>query len=146
MGLAGLVDVAEDVGYPRHKEDIGLALAYHGVEPGPYFVLPLLGPSNVRDALGRGVAVFLNPTYYLGATDLSSSDASAISGGLTATDVINTRAGLLETIESAKEASLDYYLFTRAAYYQLRERDLYDGNPPAQELDFDDEFDDEDDE
>ena len=55
FGLAGLIDFASGVGIPRHDEDFGQTLAVWGVEPGPYLVLPLIGPSGFRDAVGIGV-------------------------------------------------------------------------------------------
>lgn len=61
VGVVGLIDVAKDWGLPDHDEDFGIALAYHGVPSGPYLVIPVVGPSSVRDGVGRVVDAFLDP-------------------------------------------------------------------------------------
>lgn len=139
VGILGFVDFAKQVGLPADDEDFGLALAYHGVPAGPYFVLPLLGPSTIRDAFGKGVDICLYPLTYIGSiSSLSNSDASAISLGARALEVIDTREGLLEAIETAKDSSVDYYLFTQSAYYQIRRSMLHDGATPDEVEEFDD--------
>jgi phospholipid-binding lipoprotein MlaA len=65
MGLGGLFDVAEKMGLERHDEDFGQTMAVAGVNEGPYLVLPLIGPSNPRDAFGKIVDAFLDPMTYL---------------------------------------------------------------------------------
>lgn len=127
VGLAGLVDVAQYVDLPKHEEDIGLALAYHGVPSGPYLVLPFFGPSNFRDTIGLVVDTALDPVFWVTSSNkIDSSDRFWISTGTTGLRVINTRARLLDAVEAAKESSLDYYLFVQGAYYQYREGLLYD--------------------
>ena len=150
FGAAGLFDIAKGVGLEDHVEDFGTALGYHGVGPGPYLVLPFLGPSNLRDGFGRLVDAFLNPTYYMHSYGLHANEADIAIYSSTALDFINQRANLFETVETAKESSLDYYLFVQSAYYQYRKGKIYDGAPPDEdpfadefEDDFDDEFDDE---
>lgn len=133
IGLVGLVDVAKQIGLEQHEEDFGLALAYYGVPPGPYLVLPLLGPSNVRDGIGRVVDSFLDPIGWVSYTSLDSDSKLAIILGTKSLDFIDQRAGLIEAIETAKESSVDYYLFLQGAYYQHRRGVLYDGNPPEEE-------------
>lgn len=138
LGVAGLFDVAKHVGLADHEEDFGSALGYWGVGTGPYMVLPFLGPSNVRDTVGTVVDLALDPFYFLDyfdATDLHW----AISGGETALKVVDTRAGLLDAVESAKESSVDYYLFSRGAFQQYREGVIHDGKVPARELSLDEE-------
>lgn len=142
FGLAGFFDPAKELGLNKHYEDLGVALGYHGVPPGPYIVIPLLGPSNLRDAVGRIGQAFLDPTYYLETYGVYEDTALAIAAGKTALDAINTRASLLDAVESAKDASLDYYLFTQSAYHQLRQNHIYDGDPPEKD-EFDEEFDEE---
>lgn len=133
-GILGFIDVAKQAGFPADDEDFGLALAYHGVPAGPYFVLPLLGPSTIRDAFGRGIDVCLYPLTYVGSiSSLSNSDATAISLGARVLEVIDTREGLLEAIETAKDSSVDYYLFTQSAYYQIRRSMLHDGATPEED-------------
>ncbi len=135
VGVAGLIDVAEDFGLPRHNEDFGTALAYHGVPAGPYLVLPFWGPSNVRDAVGRGVDFFLNPFYWFNTQSQASyATRDAITISATALDTVDTRAGMLEAIEAAKESAVDYYLFVQSAYYQHRRGVIFDGTPPEDDI------------
>ena len=133
VGVAGLIDVGKHVGLPDHEEDFAIALAYHGVPPGPYLVLPFLGPSNLRDAVGLLADAVLNPFYWVGRTDLHDDAQNALIYGSTALKAIDTRARLLDAVETAKESSVDYYLFVQGAYYQYRRGVLYDGNPPDEE-------------
>jgi phospholipid-binding lipoprotein MlaA len=131
VGIVGLIDVAKEVGLPDHEEDFGLALAYHGVPPGPYIVLPFIGPSNLRDTVGFVCDSFLNPFYWLGAyTNMSGNHVVQVNTAQTALRVVDIRAGLIDAIDTAKESSVDYYLFVQGAYYQHRRGVLYDGNPP----------------
>jgi phospholipid-binding lipoprotein MlaA len=127
IGIGGLIDVAKEFGLEKHSEDFGIALAYHGVPAGPYLVLPLYGPSNVRDAVGLAVDSFLDPIAWLSFTGMKSSTRAVIQGGLVGLRIVRTRAGLIQAIETAKESSLDYYLFMQSAYYQFRHGLLTDG-------------------
>ena len=136
VGIAGFFDVASEIGLERKREDLGLTFAHWGLPPGPYIVLPFLGPSNLRDALGRGGDAFGNPVFYLGrATDWDSDTVFWTQAGLIALDTVNTRASMLDTVKSAKEAAFDYYLTMQGAYYQYRRGQYYDGNPPDEEDD-----------
>lgn len=132
FGVGGFIDVAEGMGLPEHDEDFGIALAYNGVPAGPYLVLPLLGPSNLRDGVGRAVDSFIHPVYWIAKGTAGSDDATSITLGFRAVEVTDTRAGLTEAIKAAKESSLDYYLFVQSAYYQYREAKLYDGELPPE--------------
>lgn len=127
VGIVGLVDVAEDIGLPDHEEDFGTALAYHGVPAGPYLVLPILGPSNVRDGVGRIVDGFLDPIGWIYYSSASSGVKLGVSATALGVKLVSTRAGLLQAVETAKESSLDYYLFTQGAYYQYRHGVITDG-------------------
>lgn len=131
VGLLGFIDVAKDVGLEEHSEDFGVALAYHGVPEGPYMVLPILGPSNLRDAFGRLVDVFTDPFFYVRYSTLNSDQENGIIFGAKTIEAIDTRADLLEAVETSKESSLDYYLFLQSTYHQYREGVIYDGNPPS---------------
>lgn len=126
IGLGGLFDVAQYTGLEPHEEDFGVALAYRGVPSGPYLVLPILGPSNFRDTLGLVVDGFLYPPSYI--------DPMSVGIGLRIAEGIDTRAGLLEAVETAKDTSLDYYLFSKAAYYQYRRSLLTDGLEEEEEV------------
>lgn len=127
IGIAGFIDFAKDMGLPDHDEDFGITLAYHGVPAGPYLMLPILGPSNVRDGVGRIVDAFLDPIGWVRYTNLSSSTQLAIAGGALGLKLIHTRSGLLQAIDTAKESSLDYYGFMQGAYYQHRYGLMTDG-------------------
>ena len=133
VGVAGLIDVGKHIGLPDHEEDFGIALAYHGVPAGPYIVLPFLGPSNMRDTVGLVVDTVLNPFYWLGHTNLHSDAQLAIASGATVLKAIDTRVRLLDGVKTAKDSSVDYYLFVQGVYYQYRRGELYDGNPPEEE-------------
>lgn len=128
FGGLGLFDLAGDYfGLPPEEEDtgpfqshFGLTLGIWGIAPGPYLVLPFLGPSSPRDAVGlAGDGAFQIYTYYL---PISTLAAWGIFGGTGAVDIVNYRAGFLEAVQRAKEASLDYYSFVRNAYVQRRWR------------------------
>ncbi len=139
FGIGGLIDVAGAAGNPKRNEDFGQTLGVWGMGPGPYWVLPLLGPSTTRDAGGRVVDTALTPTTYL----VKNTD---VNFGLYALDIVNFRSNLLETEKVLDEAgAVDRYSFLRDAYLQRREVLIYDGNPPKKEGDdedfvFDDEI------
>ena len=146
VGLGGLIDVAKEVGLEKHEEDFGTALAHHGVPSGPYLMLPLLGPSNVRDGIGRVVDSFLDPIGWVAYETADDNDAFWITTSSTALRVVHTRAELLEAVEAAREASVDYYLFVQSAYYQNRDAVINDKrtseeeDPFAEDEAFDEEF------
>ena len=127
LGIGGLIDFAAEWGLPVHDEDFGITLAYHGVPAGPYLVLPILGPSSVRDGVGRIVDGFLDPIGWVGYSSLSAGTKAAIIAGSLGVKLVHTRAGLLQAVETAKESSVDYYLFVQGAYYQHRHGVLTDG-------------------
>jgi phospholipid-binding lipoprotein MlaA len=131
-GVGGLVDVADGMGLPRSQADFGQTLAVWGTPSGPYLVLPLLGPSNPRDAVGRGVdSVILDPWGLLNTIVFDESDFLEILGytraGLTAVDA---RARSLAATDELKRASLDYYAAIRSAFRQNREQAIRAGLPP----------------
>ena len=130
FGVLGLFDVATDWGLPENENDFGLALASHGVGPGAYLMLPVMGPSNVRDAVGSAVDFVLDPFTILGFTDVRAGIVDPVSIGATGVKTVNTRSSLIEAIDTARESSLDYYLFVQGAYYQHRWGLLWKGNPP----------------
>ena len=123
LGLGGLLDVASEMGLEKRKEDFGQTLGYWGVKPGPYVVLPILGPSTVRDALA-------SPIDMQGDVTQQFNDQVTRSV-LTVTRLLDVRSGLLESLDVIKAAALDPYSFVRDAYLQKRENDVHDGNPPA---------------
>ena len=133
FGLAGLLDPASEMGLTRRPEDFGQTLGRWGLPNGPFLVLPLLGPSSVRDGAGLLVDRQLSPST------LPNTDAGRY--GTTALEVVHTRATLLQTTRLLDEVALDKYAFIRDAYLARRRDALYDGAPPMEA--FEDDFDDE---
>lgn len=123
LGLGGVVDVASELKLEKRKEDFGQTLGYWGVKPGPYVVLPILGPSTLRDALASPIDMQGDVTQQF--KDPSTRHV------LTATRLLDVRTGLLVSLDAIKAAALDPYSFVRDAYLQKRENDVHDGNPPA---------------
>jgi len=122
LGLLGFVDIASRLGFPAHQEDYGQTLAVWGIPSGPYLVLPLLGPSTARDALGKV------PEFYI-ADPLWDPDDTAVTitrFGLRAVDV---RSRLLD-LDRIVQMQVDPYLFFREAYLQNRRRAIMDGATP----------------
>lgn len=133
LGVAGLFDVASDMGIPQHDEDFGQTLGAWGVGEGAYLVLPLFGPLTLRDGVGRIVDIPLDPVNYL-----DSGPAFV----LTAVDIINLRANLEAAVKQLNDA-FDPYAFLRASYLQRRQKLVRDGreDPNADPFeDFDDDF------
>ncbi len=118
-GIAGFFDPATRFGIGFYDEDFGQALGYWGTPAGPYLVLPIIGPSSPRDAVGWGMDWVL----LLGPTQLSAT-AGVVIGG---TNMVNSRAMALEDVREAKAAALDYYVLVRNGYIQLREAKNRDG-------------------
>lgn len=139
LGLGGLIDWATDMGMPKHQEDFGQTLGYWGVPDGPYFVIPFLGPSTIRDApsLFVDTAAF-DPVWQEleNGYPLESRDPKE-SWGLTAAKFIDMRASLLSAESILDEAALDEYTFVREAYLQRRLNQVYDGSPPEEPEEFD---------
>lgn len=130
VGILGFVDVATGMGLPKHNEDLGQTLGAYGVGPGPYLVIPILGPSNLRDALGSFGDTYVDPIYYI--EDYDARMATLVLKG------IDLRADNISTKNIIDEAALDPYDFVRSGYMQRREYLIYDGNPPMEEFDFED--------
>jgi phospholipid-binding lipoprotein MlaA len=112
FGVGGLFDVASIAGLPKHTQDFGLTLGHYGVPAGPYVVLPLLGPSTVRDTAGTVVDYFGSVTSYV--------DPTWFRTALFGVDLVNTRANLLGASDVLSGAALDKYSFVRNAYLQRR--------------------------
>lgn len=125
VGLLGVIDVASDLGVERHTADFGLTLARWGVGNGPYVVLPLLGPSTLRDTAGLPVDSWGNPINQVGDEPTRT--------GAVVLKAVDTRARLLSAGDVLDGAALDKYSFVRDAYLQRRRNQVYDGNPPEDE-------------
>ena len=133
VGLLGCFDVASRMGLQRNDEDFGQTLGWWGSGPGPYFVWPLLGPSSVRDSIGRVAGFYTDPVDYIDPVRLRNS--------LRGTRLVDTRAQLLPADRLVATAALDRYQFIRDAYLQRRNNLVYDGNPPRRYDDDEDEDD-----
>jgi len=120
VGLAGLVDVATPIGIEKNKNDIGIALGRHGVASGPYIVLPFIGSSNLRDAIGLGASAFVTPTAIMTYAGVDSETTFWVTVGTRALEIVDTRARLDDAVNTARESSIDYYLFMQSAYMQYR--------------------------
>jgi len=132
FGIAGIFDFASDVGLPKRNEDFGQTLGWWGVGSGPYVVIPLLGPSTVRDGLGLVVDGRADLVYRL-------VDDVPLRNSLYATRAISNRANLLDASSVLEQAALDRYSFVRDAWLQRRRNLVYDGNPPRESDESDDE-------
>jgi phospholipid-binding lipoprotein MlaA len=124
VGLLGCFDVASRMGLERHREDFGQTLGVWGAGNGPFLVLPLFGPSSVRDAAGLGVETVLDVNFWLE----NVSVRNIIFGVRT----VNARHELLKADDLISGAALDKYTFVRDGYLQRRRNLVYDGNPPRQ--------------
>jgi len=124
IGVLGLFDVATHLGLEKHNEDFGQTLGYWGIGTGPYLVLPLLGPSSLRDGLARWVDWKTDP--------LSWEDHIRTRNQFLALRFVNTRANLLDSEKVLDAAAIDRYAFLRDAYLQRRRSLVYDGNPPPE--------------
>lgn len=125
IGWGGIFDVASEMDIEKHTKDFGHTLGYWGVAPGPYLVLPLLGPSSLRDTVALPV-------------DLQGDIVSNIAhiptrNTATAVRAIDKRSDLLKASTMLEEAALDQYTFTRDAYLQRRRNVIFEGNPPEED-------------
>lgn len=131
VGILGLFDVASYYNIEPAREDLGQTLAAWGVKPGPYIMLPFLGPTNLRDGIGRlGETVAYFPNEII-------TDSDSVTIGLTALDVIDTRASFLP-FDDVLNSQLDQYSFIKNSYETDRINKIYDGSPPEEsEEDYD---------
>ena len=136
FGVAGLFDVATHVEIPENDEDFGQTLGYWGVPQGPYIMLPILGPSSLRDGTGLIVDTaassyaYFTP-FWLDIVALSGAETWGASVGLKAFELMNLRAIYLEEIESSRADAFDYYVFVRNAYLQNRRAKVADQKDAA---------------
>lgn len=125
FGIFGLLDIASEAGIPKHNEDFGQTLGVWGVPSGPFLMLPILGPSTVRDTaalpadIGADIWKYKRPDNW-------RNIGSAIR-------VVDKRATLLDASSLLEDAALDRYEFIRDGYMQRRQSQVYDGNVPRQD-------------
>ena len=129
FGLGGVLDVATEMRLDRHSEDFGQTLGRWGVGPGPYLVLPVLGPSSLRDAIALPLDFMGHP--------LGQVHDIPVRNTLLGVRAIDTRARLLDVGELLDAAALDPYSFKRDAYLQKRQSDIFDGELPPDEERYD---------
>ncbi|MGA9666500.1 MAG: VacJ family lipoprotein [Gallionella sp.] len=127
IGFFGLIDVASAGDLKKHNEDFGQTLGKWGIGPGPYLVLPILGPSTLRDSAGLYVDVLVEPTYQI--KDMSTRNQVYF------VQLIDRRAGLLDQEKVMEEGAIDRYEFVRDIYLLHRRSLVYDGNPPRTRYD-----------
>ncbi len=125
FGVAGIFDVADSWGIPKHEEDFGQTLGVWGVDEMFYVVLPLFGPSSPRDALGKLlVDDYLDPIGLW----LDNTGRDKISWSLTGIGALDEYAGVRDKLAEVKETSVDYYAAVRSLYRQKREADIRNGS------------------
>jgi len=130
FGVFGINDVASEMGLEKHDEDFGQTFGRWGVGEGAYLVLPLFGPSTLRDGVGKGIDLYTDPV-----TDVKGN---GVRNTAVVVRAVSTRADLLDASRLLEEAALDRYVFLRDAYLQRRRNQVYDGNPPRERLRYDD--------
>jgi phospholipid-binding lipoprotein MlaA len=127
VGLFGVFDVASRVGLERHEEDFGQTFGYWGLPEGPYLMLPILGPSTVRDAVGLLPEFYVtDPQFYV--FNQSPGDWIAL-----LTRMVSVRAKYLDAERLFREIAVDEYAFLRDAYLQRRRSLTFDRNQPDSE-------------
>ena len=127
LGIGGLFDVATGMGLKRQEEDFGQTLAVWGSGEGNYIHYPVLGPNSVRDTPGIVVGALTDVLTYVAALPLALLE------------IVDNRANLASAAKIRDESAFDPYVFTREAYRQRRTFLVYDGNPPLDDFEEDDE-------
>lgn len=125
FGIYGIFDVASEIKLQRHPEDFGQTLGYWGVPSGPYVVLPLLGPSTVRDSASLAVDT--------SGDVVRQHDDVPVRNAVMGVRIVDKRANLLQATDMLSGAAIDRYSFTRDSYLQYRRNQVYDGNPPDED-------------
>ena len=126
LGFLGFADVATEMGLEKHNEDLGQTLGWWGVPSGPYFVIPLLGPSTIRDATSRLVDAYGQPYMW-------QDGHEALKWSLWTVDKVHTRASLLDAEGALNDAALDKYTLMRDGWLARRRNQVYDGDPPEED-------------
>jgi phospholipid-binding lipoprotein MlaA len=124
LGLFGIHDVASDMGIEKHNEDFGQTFGRWGIGSGPYLVLPILGSSTVRDGVGTALDLYTDP--------IDDIHPNHVRNSLVVLRLTGARADLLEASRILEQAALDKYVFQRDAYLQRRRNLVYDGKPPRE--------------
>jgi phospholipid-binding lipoprotein MlaA len=122
VGGLGFFDPATNWGYPDHDNDFGLVFAIWGIPEGPFLFLPLLGPSNPRDGIGRGVGTYADPFSRFG----QGVVVTGLHWGRWGIDVVDERSRVLDVVASIKRTALDPYATFRSLYRQHRQAQIND--------------------
>ncbi len=126
LGIGGIFDVASEFDMPRHNEDFGQTFGVWGIGEGPYLVLPILGPSTVRDGFGTAADTFADPVTI----GINQANVSGLSMGRIAVTGLDARARNLEMVDQLRRESLDIYATLRSAYRQNRRSEVLNGAAP----------------
>lgn len=121
-GVLGIFDFAKDWGYPDHDADFGMTLALWGLPEGPYLFLPLFGPSNPRDAVGRGMNAVMDPFTWVG----QGVAVTALNWSRFGMNAVDQRERHLDDVDSIKKTALDPYATFRSLYRQHRQAQIDD--------------------
>ena len=124
VGVLGIFDVASQMGLEKHDEDFGQTFGRWGMGDGAYVVLPFFGPRTVRDAVGLGFDVYVDP--------VANVDHVPTRNTLLVTRIVSDRSDLLKADKIIEEAALDKYSYIRDAYLQRRRSLIHDGEPPRE--------------
>lgn len=130
FGLGGMNDLAAELGLEKHDEDFGQTLAIWGSESGPYLVLPILGSSNPRDAVGRVVDFLVDP-FNAWAANTGRDELTYARTGVAA---LHARAGILDLTDDLEKNSVDLYAALRSIYRQSRANAISNGNVPGPDV------------
>ncbi|MBC8337569.1 MAG: VacJ family lipoprotein [Rhodospirillales bacterium] len=138
FGIIGIADVASEVGIEEHEEDFGQTMAVHGVGEGFYLVLPIFGPSNPRDAIGK---MFVDSYFDPVGLWIDNTSQTGLSYALTGAKGIDEYAGIVDELDQVKKTSVDYYAAVRSLYRQKRKAEISNGSelelPPIPDLSYD---------
>lgn len=129
IGIAGIFDPASSMGLERHDEDFGQTLAVWGVGAGPYLFIPLMGPSNVRDATGRVIDTVFDPLTWIEGDNIDEWRAArTVTAGIAARELV------LEAVDDIRRDSVDPYTSFRSSYDLLRESAIQNGETDVEDL------------
>ncbi len=123
VGVAGIWDVSTDWGLPQQSGDFGQTLNTWGVGSGPYLVLPIFGPSNIRDGIGLGVDSVMSPWQYLAGMNGRGSE-NRLNGYYFLASGTVQREDNIEALDALREGSVDFYAQMRSVYRQYRDKQL----------------------
>jgi phospholipid-binding lipoprotein MlaA len=122
IGVVGIFDVADRLGYPAHDSDFGITMALWGMPAGPFLFLPILGPSDPRDATGFGVDLAMDPFTWVG----KGAAVTALKWSKTVISAVDARERVLDAIDEIKKTALDPYATFRSLYRQHRASQIAD--------------------